>query len=119
LSKKIKLDLIISSPSRRTKETIDHFFLKTKQNIVYEKKIYHCGIEEILSELYGLDESTKSVMVVGHNPSMHEITEHLTGKYLEKYPTCGLAALSYIDIWTELKERSADLEFFLKPSQLR
>jgi len=119
LSKKIKLDLIISSPSRRTKETIDHFFLKTRQNIVYEEKIYHCGIEEILSELYGLDESIKSVMVVGHNPSMHEITEHLTGKYLEKYPTCGLAALSYIDIWTELKERSADLEFFLKPSQLR
>ena len=31
LSKRIKLDLIISRPSRRTKETIDHFFLKTKQ----------------------------------------------------------------------------------------
>ena len=39
LSKRIKLHLIISSPSRRTKETIDHFFLKTKQNIVYEEKI--------------------------------------------------------------------------------
>ena len=119
LSKKIKLDLIISSPSKRTRETIDHFFLNTKQNINFEDKIYHCDVDDILGELYGLDEKIKSVMVVGHNPSMHEITEYLTGKFIEKFPTCGLAALSYIDIWTELREGCADLEYFLKPSQLR
>lgn len=34
-SKKIKLDLVLSSPSKRTKETIEHFFSKDKPKLEF------------------------------------------------------------------------------------
>ena len=39
-AKKIDLDVIISSPSKRTKETLDHFFSSNIPEIEYEKYLY-------------------------------------------------------------------------------
>ena len=40
-SKRKVLDLVLSSPSKRTKETLEHFFNKTSQNIIFNETIYH------------------------------------------------------------------------------
>ena len=40
-SKKIKLDIVLSSPSKRTKETIEHFFSKDKPKLEFIDNIYH------------------------------------------------------------------------------
>ena len=118
-SKKIKLDLVLSSPSKRTKETIEHFFSKDKPKLEFIDNIYHASMEDILDELYQISEEMNAVMIVGHNPSMHDITEFLTQKFLNKYPTCALAQISTENKWTELTQGCSILENFMKPSELR
>ena len=48
-SKRKVLDLVLSSPSKRTKETLEHFFNKTSQNIIFNETIYHSSEQNIYS----------------------------------------------------------------------
>ena len=118
-SKKIKLDLVLSSPSNRTVETLKHFFQLEQPNIKFEDSIYHASMEEILSLIFGLQENVKNIMVVGHNPSMHEITGYLGNKSINKYPTCCLAAFNTDRNWCEFSQGCGNLDFIKKPSELR
>ena len=76
-------------------------------------------MEDILDELYQISEEINTVMIVGHNPSMHDITEFLTQKFLNKYPTCALAQITTENKWTELTQGCSSLKNFMKPSELR
>ena len=118
-SKKIKIDLILSSPSKRTTETLNHFFQPERPNIQFEESIYHASLEEVLTVIFGIPEDIKTVMLVGHNPSMHEITEFLSNKFINKYPTCCLAALTTNLNWNKFSRGCASLDFIKKPSELR
>ena len=118
-SKKIDLDLVLSSPSKRTKETLEHFFSKKTPKLEFIENIYHASLDGILENLYQLPEEIKQVMVVGHNPSMHDVTEYLTQKFLNKYPTCALAEVSTEAKWVEFTQGCSVLENFKKPSELR
>jgi len=66
-------DLIISSTAKRAQQTA---ILLAKglgygvENIRFEKNIYHALENDILDELYGLDNNIQSVMIVGHNPTL-------------------------------------------------
>tara|TARA_Y100000768_G_scaffold356465_1_gene310848 strand:+ start:80 stop:562 length:483 start_codon:yes stop_codon:yes gene_type:complete len=118
-SKKIKLDIIFSSPSKRTRETLEHFFQSEKPNIKFEESIYHASLDQILNVIFGTPDDLKNIMVVGHNPSMHEITEYLANKLINKYPTCCLAALTIDSSWNVISRGCGKLEFIKKPSELR
>ena len=50
---------------------------------------------------------------------MHESYEFLSGKLINKYPTCCLAALTYEGEWADIAQRSCDLDFIKKPRELR
>ena len=118
-SKKIKLDLEISSPSKRTTETLEHFFQFERPKVQFEESIYHATLDEILDVIFSVPEDTESIMLVGHNPSMHEITEFLGNKFINKYPTCCLAAFKTDISWDKLSNGCGNLEFMKKPSELR
>ena len=118
-SKKIKLDLVISSPSKRTTETLEHFFQFERPKVQFEESIYHATLDEILDVIFSVPEDTESIMLVGHNPSMHEITEYLGNKFINKYPTCCLTALTIDRSWNELSQGCGNLDFLKKPSELR
>ena len=74
-SKRKGLDLVVSSPSKRTKETLDHFFNKTTQNIIFDETIYHSSEQNIYSVLKHIEEDIKSLMIVGHNPSITNLVK--------------------------------------------
>ena len=118
-TKKINLDVVISSPSKRTKETLDHFFSNSIPKIEYDKSLYNAHLEDILEAIKVLFENVNTIMIVGHNPSMHEVTEFLSGSFLPKYPTCGLAALNFESEWKDVNAKSCELDFFKMPRELR
>ena len=118
-SKRKGLDLVVSSPSKRTKETLDHFFNKTTQNIIFDETIYHSSEQNIYSVLKHIEEDIKSLMIVGHNPSMHEFSGSFSGKFIEKFSTCGLASFEFDDEWANVCEDSGTLIEFKIPSELR
>lgn len=69
------LDLVLCSSARRTRETAELAlagFAKPPK-ILYEDGLYLAGAETLMQRLRQLDEGLGSVMVIGHNPGLHEL----------------------------------------------
>jgi phosphohistidine phosphatase len=96
---------------------------------------------ELMAELYGADisqllETIRSasvadperLMIVGHNPGMHELAIALAGSgdaagrgaLADNLPTAGLAILDFdIDDWADIGLRRGRLELFVSPKLLK
>jgi phosphohistidine phosphatase len=96
---------------------------------------------QLMPELYGADlpqlletvrnvslTDPKRLMLVGHNPGMHELASALAGSgdaagrdiLAENLPTAGLAILDFdIDDWTDVRIRRGRLELFISPKLLK
>ena len=118
-SKRKVLDLVLSSPSKRTEETLEHFFIKTSQNIIFNESIYHSSEQNIYSVIKDVEKNINSLMIVGHNPSMHEFSESFSGQFIEKFSTCSLASFEFDDVWLNVCENLGTLTEFKIPSELR
>ena len=118
-SKRKVLDLVLSSPSKRTKETLEHFFNKTSQKIIFKETIYHSSEKNIYSVIKDVEKNINSLMIVGHNPSMHEFSESFSGQFIEKFSTCSLASFEFDDEWLNVCENLGTLTEFKIPSELR
>ena len=68
--------------------------------------------------------ATQSVMLVGHNPAIQEITLSLAqggeklARVQRKYPTGALATLTFERDWHELQPQDAELVAFVTPKDL-
>ena len=96
-------DLILCSTARRCRETADLFLaaFEDRPDIVYSDDIYNAppaSYFDLLSQHAG---AHRSVMLLGHNPSMEEILETLAGSRAageavpDGYPTAGFAVLTH------------------------
>ena len=85
-----------------------------------EDGLYGAGVEDLLSRLREVEEAVGSVLVVGHNPTLHEVALALTARRtsLEHFPTGALASIAFGDSWSEVDESVADLESFVVPREL-
>jgi phosphohistidine phosphatase len=69
------LDLILCSSALRTRETAELAlagFGKAPPTL-FEDEIYLAGAAKLMQRLSELDERCGSVMVIGHNPGLHEL----------------------------------------------
>jgi phosphohistidine phosphatase len=69
------LDLVLCSPSLRTRETAELVLgrFDPAPPIRFEDALYLAGRTALMRRLSQLDENTDSVMVIGHNPGLHEL----------------------------------------------
>jgi phosphohistidine phosphatase len=69
------LDLVLCSSALRTRETAELALagLSKSPKIVFEDDLYLAGAAKLMERLQQLDESVDSVMVIGHNPGLHEL----------------------------------------------
>jgi phosphohistidine phosphatase len=74
------------------------------------------------------DKHVKSIMVVAHNPGLHELSLELIGKakaedreaLQENLPTSGLTVFKFaIDDWGDVSVRHGTLDRFVSPRRLR
>jgi len=120
-------EYVISSPAERTKVTAQKV-LKAKgqgdQKIVLEKQIYMAEESDLLAVLKEIPDKTKSVLLVGHNPSIEMLFLSLQNKkmkYLNRgklFPTATLAHLTLSKPWKNIKSASAKLEQIIYPKTL-
>jgi phosphohistidine phosphatase len=113
--------VIVSSTSRRTRETVELLLgeLPFSGEVVFQREIYHGGLEEFIDVLMRLDDEISSVMIVGHNPGMEMAVEDLTGNYV-RMPTASLAVIELpILLWEDLNlEVEGRLKNFWIPKEL-
>jgi phosphohistidine phosphatase len=89
-----------------------------------ERELYAACERRLLERLRAVDDELESLMLIGHNPGVEQLTLSLagSGKKLadvrRKYPTGALATLEFAGRRSELRPGSAKLTGFITPKQL-
>jgi phosphohistidine phosphatase len=116
---RIAPELVLCSTALRARQTLAALLpvLTGDVEIRLEAALYGAGVAQVLARLREVDESVGSVLVVGHNPTLHELVLALTGRTdtLERFPTGALASVTVTTRWAELAEGVGELEGFFVP----
>jgi phosphohistidine phosphatase len=118
------------SPSRRTRETWDGLAgaLPGAIPVFYDDRLYDAGPEAIMAVIKETPATVPALIVVGHNPGLHETARLLIAsgdveareRLNEGLPTSGLAVIDFAgDAWDKLHPHSGRLERFLTPRLLK
>ncbi len=115
---KVEIDLIISSTSCRTRQTIDQLlplWPAFKGEINYEDDSYLASAGELVSRINSIEPPVNTVMFMGHNPGLHQLVELLSGRSIEKFSPAYCAILeSSQNSWDKVKPKGARLKTLLK-----
>lgn len=91
-------DHVICSPALRTRQTFDGLGLDAP--VEYERRVYDNDAEEIL-DLLRL-QSAGTLLLIGHNPSMHRLVFGLSGGAEAHFPTSATAVIAFEGDWSDL-----------------
>lgn len=91
----ITIDKALISAAKRTSETFKRLekHLATPPKHSFEKRLYEAECETVLEVIAENAQHASCVLVVGHCPTVYEVTEYLCGEYHE-FKTAHLAILS-------------------------
>jgi phosphohistidine phosphatase len=97
-------DLVISSDAVRARETAEAMAEAAGYpgEILLDPSLYLASPADILARLRAVPENAGTVLIVGHNPGLEQLVEHLTG-IGQDMPTAALAQIALpIDRWHDL-----------------
>jgi phosphohistidine phosphatase len=115
--------VVLCSSAVRTRQTLELLELAGEPRVLYETELYGASAGELLRRLRRLDDTVPSVLLIGHNPGMHDLAVALTGDHdgaaIADFPTAALAELSApIARWPDLEPGTATLERLITPKDL-
>lgn len=115
--------LVLCSSARRTRETLDEILplLDPAPQVLYEEGLYLAGAGRLLERLQRLPDSVASVLVIGHNPGLHQLTAGLAednDALADGFPTAALAVLRIAGTWSVLELHEATLIDYRTPKSL-
>jgi len=99
-------DLIVASPARRTRLTAEAVADQSgyEGEIEINEDLYAADAETHLEVLRGLPDQHSCVLIVGHNPGLEELVEHLTDTW-ERLPTAALVQISLpLESWQDMQD---------------
>jgi len=119
----IKLDfnpeLILCSPSKRTRETLKKLKNHLKLNdekIKFIDSIYESSTQNLIALTNNLPSTVNSVALIAHNPAITQLSNYLTDYYIDNIPTCGVVKIDLnIDQWNEIIQGVGLQNFFIYP----
>ena len=117
----IATDLVLCSSATRTVQTFELLRMRTPPQVLVEDELYGADAAEMLARLRQVQPSARSVLLIGHNPGIHELAVTLGGEHedLTAFPTAALADLRVpASPWTELGPGVATLQAVVTPREL-
>lgn len=120
--------LVLCSPAVRAVSTLERLGKVVHDGTPprIEEDLYGATAAALIDRLRRVPEPTPSVLVVGHNPGLHELANTLAvrgaklARLRAKLPTCGLVALALpVDSWDDVQEATAELASFVTPKDLK
>jgi phosphohistidine phosphatase len=117
-------DLVLVSPSRRTQETLAALEPWDDTPLVEQvETLYLASAQQLLAVLRGVNETVRSVMLIGHNPGMQELAVSLASGSHDRlhagFPTAALAEFAVATQWQQLDTAGTRLVRFLTPRDLQ
>ena len=121
-------DVVLVSSARRTRQTLDALAPWDETPIIEPMDgLYLAEAERIRDVVRGVSETVRSLMVIGHNPGLHDFAIMLSGqsadtemarRLVEGFPAGALAEFSIPRSWRELGEGGGRLVRFVCPRDL-
>jgi phosphohistidine phosphatase len=119
---KEKPDLILSSSSVRTTETIKMVLKHTKWEcqVNYINELFESTPAKVISMLQEQADSAKTIVLVGHEPEWSLLMGKLIGGGNVRFPTAAAACINFeVNKWSDIKEGMGELEWFVIPKLLK
>lgn len=124
-----RLDLVLTSTARRAMDTTDRVLaeLGSDAPVERERGLYLCGARVLLERLLDAPDTATAVMLVAHNPDLHELATLLAAEgdphdlkaVAEKFPTAACAVLLFgAPHWKDLEPGAGRLVEFVLPRKL-
>jgi phosphohistidine phosphatase len=125
-------DVALVSSSRRTLQTLEALEPFEETPLIEPlDALYDAGAAQMLDILHRVPETARSVLVVGHNPGLHELARLLAGpsamakpataelrRLAHSYPTATLTEFAIPGPWRTLAEGGGRLLRFLAAADL-
>jgi|TARA_B110001454_G_scaffold192428_1_gene192712 phosphohistidine phosphatase len=112
------VDSIITSGAKRafnTSEIIAKNIDFDIQNIKIDNNIYNSSTNFIIDLLHSTSNEYKSIMVFGHNPVFHHLSQILSGEIVNNFPTCSMICIKFdVDNWININKGKK--EFMIYPN---
>jgi len=122
----VRPDLVLCSPSVRTRQTLERIArcLPDGTPVEVEDGLYAASAQALLERLRTVPDSTGAVLVIAHNPGLHDLARLLAGQGAsvgrldEAFPTGALATLDFDGAWAELRAGACELVELVFPREL-
>ncbi|MBV8131169.1 MAG: histidine phosphatase family protein [Alphaproteobacteria bacterium] len=123
------LDLVLCSSALRARETMDLFLagLTIRPRSKVEDELYAASQEQLMGRLRQLPEDDINVLLIGHNPGLHELAVTLADSSSPcfpelasgKFPTAARATFRVGDSWSRLGRSRYQLVDYVTAESLR
>ncbi|TDD80275.1 SixA phosphatase family protein [Actinomadura rubrisoli] len=100
-------DRVLCSTAARTRETLARLAVDTE--VRFESRIYDNDPEDLLALLAETQDGVERLLLIGHNPSVHQLVHDLAGQAPDAFPTCALAVIEVPGAWTDLRPGAGTL----------
>ncbi len=122
-------DLVLVSPARRTMQTLEALEPWDETPLIEPlDPLYLATQAQMLAAVNAVAETVRSVLVIGHNPGLHDLAAALSGgqpadrdaarRLAENFPTAALAEFAVAGPWWQLGAGRARLMRFTTPRDL-
>ena len=86
---------------------------------VFDRRLYLADVRTLLEVLADTPEGVSHLMLIGHNPGLTDLHNHLCADYLDNLPTFGASVLdSSAPDWASLAPGDAELSGQILPKNL-
>jgi phosphohistidine phosphatase len=123
------LDLILYSSARRTRETMELVFAEfaVRPRSVVDDELYEASKDELMSRLRRLPEDIGNVLLIGHNPGLHELAMAIANTNTAgfralssgKFPTAARASFRILEPWSAFGRSRCELVDYVTAESLR
>jgi phosphohistidine phosphatase len=125
-------DLVLCSTAQRARETweLAEAELGAHPETTFEDRVYGATADDLLDLAHETPASVRTLMLVGHDPAMRELTLDLASssagdagaealdRVRMKFPTAAVAVLDFAGDWPALGAGQAQLADFVVPGDL-
>lgn len=109
--------LVLCSPATRTRQTLDALRLGDASEVSYEPRIYRNDVDLLYELIHTTADDVDSLLVIGHNPALHQLVVDLGAVEVDRFPTSACAVLTVAGTWADLAPGGATLSSFWTPKK--
>lgn len=115
---KFKIDLILSSPATRTRQTaiLIKEAARLDAEVRFDERIYEASPQRLLEVIADASADKNSLMIVGHNPGLEGCVKTLTGE-IWAMKTAALVVVDLeIERWSEIAAGRGSVRAVISPT---